>query len=119
MKQIILISLIFFALCSCNKDEIYDDSGYAIGTIKSYTSIAGILTYHYDFNVENKTYKGKRKIDGISTSGGDGRMIGRQYLVVYKRTDPDKSDLNFRYPITDEQQFRDLVDGFKDNPPKH
>ena len=117
MKRTILISLIFIALCSCNKEEIYNDAGYAIGTINSYSSVMGVLTYHYGYKVANKTYKGNKK-EGISTSGGDSRMLGRQYLVVYKRNDPDKSDLNFRYPITDEQQFNDLVEGFKDNPPK-
>jgi len=117
MKRTIFISLIFIALCSCNKEEIYADAGYAIGTINSYTSVMGVLTYHYDFKVENKTYKGDKK-GGISNSGYETRMIGRQYLVVYKRTDPNKSDLNFGYPITDEQQFNDLVEGFKDDPPK-
>ena len=118
MKKEILISLIFIALCSYNKDEIYADAGYAIGTINSYTTVMGVLTYRYEYKVENKTYKGDKK-EGISTSGGDSRMLGRQYLVVYKRSDPNKSDLNFRYPITDEQQFNDLVEGFKDNPSKH
>ena len=117
MKRAILISLIFIALCSCDKDEIYDDAGYAIGTINTYTSVMGVLTYHYEFKVENKTYRGDKK-SGFGNTGGDNRMLGRQYLVVYKRTDPNKSDLNFRYPITDEQQFNDLVEGFKDNPPK-
>jgi hypothetical protein len=44
--------------------------------------------------------------------------VGRQFLVVYKLSEPDKSDLNFRYPIYSEQEFNDLVAGFKDKPPK-
>ena len=117
MKRKFLIILIIFALCSCNKEEIYADAGYAIGTINSSISVMGVLTYHYDFKVENKTYKGDKK-GGINNSDYEMRMLGRQYLVVYKRTDPNKSDLNFRYRITDEQQFNDLVEGFKENPPK-
>ena len=122
MKQIIFISLFLLALCSCEKEkqlieEIYDEPGYAIGKITKSTSVMFVLTYHYEFKTEQQvTYKGKKE-GGISNMD-DTRMIGRQYLVVYKKSDPNKSDLNFRYSISSEEEFLKLVAGFKNNPPK-
>ena len=122
MKRIIFISLISLILTSCEKDmklldEIYNEPGYAIGKITRSTSIFSMLTYYYEFKIGFATYKGEKK-DGISTSSNS-HLIGRQYLVVYKIGEPGKSDLNFRYPINSEQEFLDLVEGFKDNPPKY
>ena len=121
MKRIIIISLLFFALCSCNKDkelleEIYDEPGYAIGKLTSKTTVASVLNYHYEYKVGNNTYKGKKK-GGVSIFN-DGHRVGLQFLVVYKISEPEKSDLNFRYLIKDEQDFLDLLEKFKTNPPK-
>jgi hypothetical protein len=116
MKRLLFISCILLVLTSCNKDEIYDEPGYAIGTITKTLSVSSVITYYYEYNVGNTTYKGKKN-GGIDTSNGSG-MVGRQYLVVYKLSEPSNSDLNFRYPINSEQDFLDLVAGFKDKPPK-
>ena len=116
MKRLIFISFILLSFISCKKEDIYDEPGYSIGTITKSTNIAYVLTYYYEFKVGNTTYKGNKQ-GGVSTEN-DSRMIGRQYLVVYKLSEPSKSDLNFRYPISSEQEFNDLVLGFKDNPPK-
>jgi len=109
------------ALNSCQKEkllmeEIYDEPAYAIGTVTKSATIAYVLTYYYEFQVGGTIYKGKKK--GGVTNSTDNHMIGRQYLVVYKMGEPDKSDLNFSYPISSEQEFNNLVLGFKDNPPK-
>ena len=115
MKRLLFISVILLALTSCSKDEIYDEPGYAIGKITSSISAFSAITYHYEYQVGTINYKGKK--NGVDISNGYS-VVGRQYLVVYKLSEPSKSDLNFRYPIYSEQDFLDLVAGFKDNPPK-
>ncbi len=45
-------------------------------------------------------------------------MIGCRYLVVYKISEPKKNDLNYKYPIYTEQDFLDMLEKFKTNPPK-
>ena len=119
MKRTIFISLILLALTSCKSkkelEEIYDEAGYAIGKITKSTNIAYVLTYYYEYQVANTTYKGEK--NGGVTNTDDNRMIGRQFLVVYKQSDPKKSDLNFKYPIETEQDFLDMLDRFKNEPP--
>ena len=116
MRRLIFISLILLALTSCKKEDIYDDPGYAIGTITKSTTIAYVLTFYYEYSIGTTTYKGTKQ-GGISNSN-ESYMIGNQYLVVYNLTKPKKSDLNFAYPVNSEQEFLDLVAGFKNNPPK-
>ena len=116
MKRIIFIGFILLALSSCKKDEIYDEPDYAIGKITKSTSIMSVLTYYYEYQVANTTYKGEKN-GGVSNTD-DGRMIGRQFLVVYKQSEPKKSDLNFKYPIETEQDFLDMLDKFKYDPPR-
>jgi hypothetical protein len=115
MKRLIFISLILLALTSCNKDEIYDEPGYAIGKITSSISAFSSVTYYYEYQAGNTTLKGSKT--GVDISNGYS-VVGRQYLVVYKLSEPKKNDLNFRYPIYSEQEFLDLVAKFQDNPPK-
>ena len=120
MKRLILISFVLLGLTSCKKEkeleEIYNDAGYAIGKITKSTNIAYVLTYHYKYQVVNTTYKGKKS--GGVTNTNDNRMTGRHFLVVYKLSEPKKSDLNFKYPIETEQDFFDMLDRFKNEPPK-
>jgi len=115
MKRLIFISLILLAFTSCKKDGIYDEPGYAIGKITSTLSAFSAITYYYEYEARAITHKGKK--NGIDISNGYS-VVGHQYLVVYKLSEPSKSDLNFRYPINSEQEFLDLVAGFKDKPPK-
>jgi len=61
-------------------------------------------------------YKGNKKAAGINQGGTS--MVGRQFLVVFKFSEPSKSDMNFKYRINSEQDFLDLLEKFKDNPPK-
>ena len=119
MTRVLIISLIILLISSCNKDkelldEIYNEPGYSIGLIKSKTSAStagvSVITYHYEYYVDSKIYKGKKK--GDVKIMNDGNPVGLQYLVVYKLSDPDKSDLNFRYLIRSEQDFIDLVEKF-------
>jgi len=117
MKRLIFISFILLALTSCGKekDEIYDEPGYAIGTITSSISAFSAITYYYKYEAGSVTHKGNK--NGVDISNGYS-VVGRQYLVVYKLSEPSKSDLNFHYPINNEQEFLDLVAKFKNNPPK-
>jgi hypothetical protein len=120
MKRFIAIGLIFFGLCSCTKDnelldEIYDEPGYAIGKVNTSITASFSARFNYEYTVSNTVYKGNKTLHGIGNKDG---KVGRQFLVVYKRSDPAKSDINFRYLITSEQYFLDLLERFKDNPPK-
>ena len=119
MKRTFLITLIFFALCSCKKDlieGIYEEPGYAIGTVKSAVSGNFGIRYNYTYYIGSSEYKGNRKAIGINQEGRF--IVGYCFLVVYKLSEPAKSDINFKYRIDSEQDFLDLLDQFKDNPPK-
>ena len=121
MKRLILISFILLALNSCKKEkeleEIYNEAGYAIGTIKSSVSGTFAIQYNYIYNVGSSEYKGNKKEGGLNPSGT--YMMGKQFLVVYKLSEPKKSDLNFKYPIETEQDFWDMLEKFKNEPPKY
>lgn len=68
MKQFVLMSFILLLFSACEKeDEIYENPGYAIGTVTKSTNVASVQTFYYEFTVDNKTYKDK-KDGGISTS---------------------------------------------------
>ena len=122
MKRIIfIISLILLALSSCKKDkafisEIYDEPGYAIGTVMSTASVNFGIQFNYSYYVGSTKYTGNKKEAGINQDGK--YVIGRQFLVVYKLSEPAKSDINFKYRIDSEQDFLDLLEKFKNNPPK-
>ena len=119
MKRAIYLTLILFALTSCVKEfkgHIYDEPGYAIGKVNSTISVTLGVQYNYSYAVGSTEYKGSKKATGINQ--GELSMIGRRFLVVYKLSEPAKSDINFRYPINTEQDFLDMLERFKDNPPK-
>ena len=120
MKRIVIISLILLGLSSCTKDkelldEIYNEPGYAIGTVSSSVSVVPNYRYNYEYTISNTVYKGNKTIRGI---GINDDKVGRRFLVVYKLSDPAKSDINFKYLITSEQYFLDLLEQFKTKPPK-
>jgi len=120
-KRAIFISLILFALSSCVKDkelleEIYNEQGYAIGKVNSSVSGNFGIKFNYTYYVGTSEYKGNKKSAGINQDGK--YIVGRQFLVVYKLSEPAKSDMNFKYRIDSEQDFIDMLEKFKDNPPK-
>lgn len=115
MKKIIFIGLILLVFSSCKKKEIYNNAGYTIGKVTFSTSVMSVVTYHYEYKVENNNYIGKK---GGGVGNSDSRMIGRCFLVVYNKSSPKKSDMNFKYPIDTEQDFIDMLNDFKTNPPK-
>jgi len=122
MKRTIFItSLILFTLSSCTKDKelleaIYNEPGYAIGTVNSSVSGSFGVKYNYSYYVGSSEYKGNRKAVGINQEGNF--IVGYRFLVVYKLSEPAKSDIKFNYRINTEQDFLDLLEKFKDNPPK-
>ena len=121
MKRTIFISLILLALSSCKKEkelvaDIYSEPGYAIGTVMSSASVNLGIQFNYTYYVGSLEYKGNKKEAGINQDGKF--FIGRQFLVVYKLSEPAKSDINFKYRIDSEQDFVDMLEKFRDNPPK-
>jgi hypothetical protein len=110
MKRLIFICFILLAITSCEKQKlsnIYDDQAYAIGTI-----IREGDSYHYAFKVGNTPYHGK--YSHSHTISED--LTGNHYLVIYKKSNPNKSTLNLYYPIWSEQEFYDLVAWFEEHP---
>jgi hypothetical protein len=113
--------MLSFFIISCKKDkelinEIYNEPAYAIGTINSMISIPLRVTYYYSFDINGQIYESKYVAVGIGQDNS--QLIGKNYLVVYKISDPSKCDLNFDYYIEDEQDFLDLLIEFDTNPPK-
>lgn len=111
--------IVFCTLQSCEKEDfgdVYAEPGYSIGTITNYISVPFKVTYFYDFEVAGSKYTGKEVARGIGQSNSS--LLGRSFLVVYKLSDINSNDLNFNYPIKSQQEFDELVDSFKNNPPK-
>jgi hypothetical protein len=120
-KKIILIGFLLITLMSCEKqkklmEEIYGEPGYTIGKATYSVNVLFNTVIHYEYTVGSTSYKGKKKSVGIGQTTDF--TIGRQFLVVYKQSDPNKSDMNFNYPINTEQDFWDLLDRFKTDPSK-
>ena len=122
MKRIIFIGLILLGLSSCAKenellDEIYNDPGYAIGTVNSSITVTASFSvrFNYGYTVSNSDYKGNKTLRGL---GNKDDKVGHRFLVVYKQSDPAKSDINFKYRIFKEQDFLDMLEQFKNKPPK-
>jgi len=119
MKRAIYLTLILFTLISCNKEfleDVYDEPGYAMGKVNSSVSVTFGVQYNYSYFVGSTEYKGNKKAVGINQ--GETSIVGRHYLVVYKLSEPKKSDMNFKYYIKSERDFLDLLEKFKNNPPK-
>ena len=119
MKRLIFISLVIMLLTSCGKgdslmDEIYNESGYAIGKVNSSITVSIGIQNNYSYNVGSSEYKGNKKEVGLNQP----TRVGHRYLVVYKLSDPQKSDINFKYPIKTDQDFWDMLVEFETNPPK-
>lgn len=109
---------ILFLFQSCQKDDvdhIYAEPGYAIGTISSYDSSPFKVTYYYNFTANGTGLTGEEVAKGIGQL--DKSLVGRSFLVVYKLSNLTDNDINFNYPITSQQQFEELVESFKTNPP--
>lgn len=110
---------VFMSLLSCEKEDfsdIYEEPGYAIGTVSQYFKEPFSVTYYYTFSVAGSEYKGEYVAKGLNQL--DERLIGRSYLVVYKLVDINDNTINFNYEISSEQEFNELVESFKTNPPK-
>lgn len=118
-KTLFGLLIFLFMMQSCKKEdfgEIYTEPGYAIGTITKYISIPLKVTYYYDFEVGGSDYTGEEVARGIGQL--EERLLGKSYLVVYKLSDINDNHLNFNYSIENQQEFEDLVESFKTNPPK-
>ena len=120
IKFFVIIAIIA-SFVSCRKEkewieEIYDNPGYAIGEITHYISIPLVVTYHYAYYVNGSQYEGKKKSRGIGQDKSE--LIGKLFLVVYKKSNPEESDLNFDYLIESEADFEDLLEEFESFPPE-
>ena len=120
IKPQFLICVLCILMCvSCQKeefDDIYENPGYAIGTISTSLSLPFSCTLYYDFEIDNTLYTGELVSKGIGQDAS--RYIGQSYLVVYKQTDIDRNTINMRYRIESQEEFESLVEEFKTNPPK-
>ena len=116
---ILLFFIISVALFSCEKDDfsdIYDEPGYAIGTVDTYVSVPLKVTYSYSFKVDENDYDGKYVAKGIGQLNES--LIGQSYLVIYKLSNIDENILDFNYLIENQEEFEELLETFKTNPPK-
>ena len=118
-KFIVVCVLLTLTSCKTEKklDEIYNEAGYAIGKIISSLSGTFAIQYNYSYFVGSSEYKDNKKEGGLNPSGT--YMMGKRFLVVYKLSEPKKSDINFKYSIETEQDFLDMLVLFQNNPPKH
>ena len=117
--RILLFFIISVALFSCKKDDfsdIYDEPGYALGTIETYISTPLKVTYSYSFNVDENDYNGKYVVKGIGQLNEE--LIGQSYLVIYKLSNINENILDFNYHIEDQEEFKELLETFKTDPPK-
>lgn len=121
MKKTLPFVILIVSLIGCRKEknricELYQGSvGYAVGTIDYSTTIPGKTTYVYLFEVDRKEYKGKYKAYGMGQD--DGRLIGRDFAVVYELSNPSNSHLNTSFYFESELDFQDFQDEYKDDPP--
>ncbi len=122
MKNISIILIISLCCVSCAKDktyleEIYNDPGYALGTVSSSLSVglSFSTTYYYTYTVDGVSYDGEKSTFSFGT-GSD--ATGMNFLVVYKLSNPEESDINLSYKFYSESEFENAVETFKTNPPK-
>ena len=123
MKKTTLLTLTFLLLlASCRKEknrvcEIYEsEHGYTIGKVESSVTVPTRVTYNYNYKIDGISYSGKLKEYGIGQD--DLKIIGREYLVVYKLSAHNESHLNFNYRIESLETFYNLLEEFKSNPPE-
>jgi len=115
MKRLIFINIILVTLISCEKkklEKIYTDQGYAIGTIVRGTLPIEYGQHRYSFKIGDIPYIGKYSHPHTISEN----LIGSHYLVIYKKSNPNKSTLNLYYPIWSEEEFYDLIVWFEENP---
>lgn len=121
MKKNLLLIVLLLLIISCRKEknrvcEIYEsEHGYAIGKVESSVTVPTRVTYNYSYKIAGVSYSGKLKDYGIGQE--DLKMIGRSYLVVYEKGNPDNSHLNTYYRIIEESDFIELVNQFEEEAP--
>lgn len=118
-RFLFFLLILFMSFVSCKKEDfsdIYKEPGYAIGIISHYLEVPFKVTYYYKFSVDGMEYEGKDVAKGIGQA--EERLIGRSYLVVYKLNNINENAINYNYSITSEEEFNELVESFKTNPPK-
>lgn len=117
--QFFSLLIIIMSIMSCESEDfsaIYNEPGYAIGTITHYKEVPFKITYFYDFTIDGKEYTGEDVAKGIGEA--ESRLIGKKFLVVYKLSNISENTINYNYPINSETEFEELVESFKTNPPK-
>jgi len=133
---IILGACIFAAIIlmnSINKNEnerIFANPNYTIGEVVYYSPSKGAIMVPNVVNAPPKSAEIKYVflIDkqeftnyynaGIYKVPPEGIKVGEKYLVVYLKTNSQKSRMLFDYPVTDSADFTRYMEEFKTNPPK-
>lgn len=95
----------------------YNEPEYTISTV-SYnvsSSLTFLTTYFIQYSIDGEDYDGEKSTFSFGT-GSD--ATGMNFLVVYKLSNPEESDLNLSYKFLSESEFENAVETFKTNPPK-
>lgn len=122
MKYITVMAAGVLLLSGCKKEkericDVYaGEHGYAIGVVDSYIKMPLKVTYKYSYSVNGKKYEGKEKVYGIGQL--DPTRVGKQYVVVYKASDPEESDLNVNYAVSSPSVLAQYIVEFAVTPPK-
>ena len=117
--QFFSLLIFIMSIIACESEDfssIYNEPGYAIGTITNYKEVPFKITYNYEFTINGKEYTGEDVAKGIGEA--ELRLIGKKFLVVYKLSNISENTINYNYPIDSETEFEKLVESFKTNPPK-
>lgn len=115
---------------SNENQRIFSNPGYAIGEVTYFSNAKGAIgvpnaitapakpseiKYKYvvnSNNIENKYVDGEFKVPF------SGPIAGEKYIVIYLKTNPQKSRILFDYPIKNSADFTKYIEEFKTNPPK-
>lgn len=109
-----------FLITSCDKEEaeiqaIYENPGYALGTVSYSTETTLRITYYFEYYVYGTLYTGGKTYK--NSKSAEQLYEGDMYLVVYDLDDPSISHLNTKYYFENDLEFDDMIRDFEYNPP--
>ena len=124
----------YVVIMKYNRDEnqrIFSNPGYTVGELTYFSNakraigVPGLMAQSakpseikYKYVVNNNNIENKY-VDGIFNVPFSGPIAGEKYVVIYLKTNPQKSRMLFDYPIKDTADFARYMKEFKTNPPKH
>lgn len=129
---ILIVSALFYLiLMKHNRDlnnEIFGNPEYSIGVVTKFSGakngigVPGAITVparpssvKYKYAVDGLDYE-NRYISSTFKIPLEGVKVGEKYLVVYLKTDPQKSRMLFEYPIKDSSDFEKQISAIRLHP---